>query len=247
MSARQRALVFLQLWDPGVAEILRVLAFPQDRAAARAAAVDDELVDVGAAHALRDRVHLIEREVRPQRRLELVLPCFALELLRALLRLSLQVFDLPPHIGELAFFLGVFQAVLLRQAHLGFGDDAGAFVVEPSLDRQLEVLLFLLQFALPLAHRQLRAPRLGELLRLRVELVPEPGHIGSGLLLGGPGGVFPRLFDFFFQLAVELGPHRGLDLGAQRPGEGDLLSAGRACNRLFGHGTSLRRQFTKGW
>ena len=58
----QRALVGLQLRDPAVAPVLRVLALPQDRASPRAARVGDDLVDVGAADSLRDGTDVVARE-----------------------------------------------------------------------------------------------------------------------------------------------------------------------------------------
>ena len=59
---------------------------------------------------------------------ERFLPCLTLQLLRPLIRLSLQLFDLPPHVGELAILLAVLQAVLLRRPLLNLEHELGAGV-----------------------------------------------------------------------------------------------------------------------
>ena len=182
----------------------------------------------------------------PQRRLELALAGLTLELLRPLLGLALQVFDLPPHVRELPFLLGVLQAVLFGRAVLGFRNDAGALVVEGAGDRQLQVLLFAFELALPLPDCELQLARLVQFLSLRFELRPQRRGVVQRLLLGVARGLPADTLDFVLQLPVEVLPDRRFDLRPQRTRQGDLLSAGRAGNRLFGHGSSLRRQCSEG-
>ena len=133
----QRALVGLQLADPAVAPVPRVLAFPEDRAALRAGRVDDDLVDVGAAHALPDAADVVERECAAENRLQLPFAGFTLPLLRSLLRFPFQVFNLPAHVGELAFLLGVSLCSSCRCRRLVLVKPSAATAVGSSHRRRL--------------------------------------------------------------------------------------------------------------
>ena len=146
---------------------------------------------------------------------------------------------MPPHVRELPFLLGVLQAVLFGGAALRFGDDTRALVVEGAGDRQLEVLLFAFELALPLPDCELQLARLVQLLSLRFELRPQRRRVVERLLLGVACGLSADTLDFVLQLSVEVLPDRRFDFRPQRTRQGDLLSAGRAGNRLFGHGSSL--------
>src|SRR5260221_108420 len=96
--------VGLELRDPAVAPVPRVLALPENGAALRAPRVDDDLVDVGATDALSDGVDFVRGERAAEGGFELPFARFPLELLRPLVRLSLQFFDLPRHLPELTLF-----------------------------------------------------------------------------------------------------------------------------------------------
>ena len=113
-------------------------------------------------------------------------PGLSLQLLRSLLGLALQVFDLPPHVGELALFLGVFEAVLFDQTRLRFGDEPGPLLVNLSRDRQFEVLVAPFQFALAFSQRQLGPACRVELSRLIPDLVLESSQFLKRLLFRLP-------------------------------------------------------------
>ena len=57
--------------------------------------VDDDVVEVGAADALSDRLNRVGRKGGTQERFDLALPCLTLQLLGALLRPALEILDLP--------------------------------------------------------------------------------------------------------------------------------------------------------
>jgi hypothetical protein len=78
----ERALVVLQLRDPAVAPVPSRSCTPRGwRPRAAAARIDDDLVEVRAADALRDRRDVVPRERRTQAAFELRLAGLALELL----------------------------------------------------------------------------------------------------------------------------------------------------------------------
>src|SRR5258708_5743267 len=85
------ALLVLELAQPRRLPALGLLRFPEDRAADEARRRAHALDQVGAVHALRHWKDLVERERALQHRLERELERFALELLRALLELALEV------------------------------------------------------------------------------------------------------------------------------------------------------------
>ena len=235
----QRPLVRLQLRDPAVAPVARVLALPEDGAALRAPRVDDDLVDVGAADALSDGVDVVRGERAAEEWFRAPLRPLPLELLRPLVRLALQVFDLPAHLPELALFLGVFQAVLLGGALLGLGHQLRALLGQGPGNRDLEVRLLALQGLLALAQRQLHAPGLVQLLRLVFQLPLQAGELLGEFLLRPFRGVLlhalavgvqlPLVFVAQLALALaEFGLEGRLNLGAQGARQGDFLAAGRA-------------------
>src|SRR5204863_10080185 len=94
------------------------------------------------------------REAPAKKRLEFFLADFALELLRALLCFALQVLDLPAHVDELPFLLGVLEPMLLGEALLRLRDEPRAFLAKLPLDVELEILLFPFEVAPALAQRQ---------------------------------------------------------------------------------------------
>src|SRR6185503_70085 len=90
----KRSLIVLQLRNPAFAPVLSVLAFPQNRAAAAAASIEDAVMEIGAANSLRDRCDIVPRERRAQDRFEFVLAGFSLQLLRSLIRFPFEILDL---------------------------------------------------------------------------------------------------------------------------------------------------------
>src|SRR6185312_11095537 len=102
--------------------VLRVLAFPQDRAAPAGTCIDDDLMEVCPANALRNRRDVVARECRTQDRLQFVLARFALQLLGSLIRFALEILNLPPQVAELAFLFRILQPLLFSQPYLCFLD-----------------------------------------------------------------------------------------------------------------------------
>ena len=90
-SAPISLLLVLELAQPRRLPGLGLLRFPEDRPADEARGRAHALDEVGAVHALRHRQDLVERERGLEQDLERVLERFALELLRALLELALEV------------------------------------------------------------------------------------------------------------------------------------------------------------
>src|SRR5256886_13466887 len=142
-----RLLVVLELPEPRRLPGLGLLRLPDDGAAAVARGRVHVLQEVGAVHALGDGHDLVEREGVAQQRFEGELERFALELLRALLELALEV-------GRFA----------LRGLDLGLELrlDAPALLVEAPLVVDVAVLVRLLQLAQVAADLQLLAAEPGE-------------------------------------------------------------------------------------
>jgi hypothetical protein len=243
----QRPLVRFQLRDPAIAPVPGVLAFPENGPAPRPARVDDDMEDVRAADTLSDSADVVQGKCIAQDGFELVLPGFSLELLRPLVGFPLQVLNLPSHVGELAFFLRVLQAVFVREAVLRLGYELRALLRQPSRDGDLEVRLLALERLFAFPEGQLNAPGLVQFARLLFQLVLQDGDLLAQRLLQLLRRVFLDALAIRLELPFVLLPQRalalaefglqgGLDLRTQGARERDSLPAGRAGDGLVGHG-----------
>ena len=233
-----RLLLVLELAQPRRLPGLGLLRFPEDRAAARPRGRAHALDEVGAVHALGHRHDVVEREGGLQQRFERELERLALELLRALLELALQVRGLALRRVELRLPLRLAAAELLAGGRARLALDALSLRVELALVVDVPVLLRLLQLAELAAQLELLAAELrqraflgshGLLHRLQPGLVL---GLGAALRLGR-------------KLRLELAPALGeaalelLGMALDRlPGDAfgqrEVVAALRASHLLFG-------------
>src|SRR6185369_1009030 len=91
------ALVIPQFAEPSRVPGLRPLRFPQNGAAALAARGKDAVHHVAAELALRHRLDQVAVKAIPEQGFELYFERLTLQLLRTLIGLATEVFDLPLH------------------------------------------------------------------------------------------------------------------------------------------------------
>jgi hypothetical protein len=136
-------LLVLELSQPRRLPGLGLLRFPEDRAAEEARGRAHALDEVGAVHAFRHGQDLVERERRAQERFQGELERLALELLRTLLELALEIRRLALRGLDLRFPLRLAAAGFLARLRLDFL----ALGVEAPLVFEVLVLLCLLELA----------------------------------------------------------------------------------------------------
>src|SRR6266850_610613 len=244
------ALLVLELAQPRRLPGLGLLRLPEDRPADEARGRAHALDQVGAVDALRHRQDLVQRERALQQPLERELERLALELLRALLELALEIRGLAPRGLELRLPLRLAPPDFLAGCRARLLLDLLALGVEPALVLEVLVLARIVGFAELLAQGELlgaepgeravlRAQRFVQGLELDVELRPGLGRdlrLELLLVLGERavelrGVALDRLpRDAFGELEAMVAPgasHRLLGLDDDRAGHAVLLRKNR--------------------
>ena len=142
------ALVLAQLRQPAIAPALGALGLPKDRATHLARGSHDTLHQVAAKLAFTDGLDQIERELLPQRCLELQLLHFALQLLRPLFQLALHFLELALRRGDRLLLLAHFQRQPLFRILLCLVADGGQLGLHLLLDGELHLALGVVELAL---------------------------------------------------------------------------------------------------
>ena len=129
-------------------QFLARFELPEDRAACLTGRVEHALQDVSAELSLRHRLDHIDGKLRSKERFEFHLLDFALQLLRALLGLLFQGFDLALHCGDCLFALGNFQPQLVLGFALGFVTNTAERFLNAGFDSQVELTPGIVEIAL---------------------------------------------------------------------------------------------------
>src|SRR5262245_31381594 len=104
---------------------------------------DHTLQAVGSLTPLTDGVDLVARELRPKKRLQVLLRHITLSLLRSLLRLAAGLFELLLHVGDDLFLLSHLQTVLSVALATRLIPNFVALLIEAPLNREIELVLLL--------------------------------------------------------------------------------------------------------
>ena len=174
------ALILAQLLQPAVAPIAGALQFPKDFAARLPERSCDELNRVAAELALRHGRDRVVRKARPKQRLKLQFLHLALKLLRALLRLAFQLFDLFLHRKDRLLTLLDLEPKRLLCLRFRALLNFGLRLQHALFERQVELPFFFGKLALHADGVRLRLLRLGE---FRLALLEGLGQLFELLIL----------------------------------------------------------------
>ena len=185
---------------------------------------DNMLYQVAAEFALWHRIEGVARKFLAQQPFERELLNFALQLLRALFGLALQIFDLPLHRCDLLFLFSDLETQRIFGFLFGLLANCGQLGLHLLLDGQVDLAHGIVEFALLSDQIGLRLLRLGELGVTLLQHVVEFGDLpGPVFQIGGeqPLGFLglgrcdsPALF-------INLGGHLRVDV---LPGHGNFVA-----------------------